>query len=277
MKAFKYSPLVIAIASLPLHATDAIPAVSSTNLKADFSFGSSDGEDTKIAAASLAIPIGNDFGAQLDTAMGEVGNLDFGGAGLHLFWRNPESMLIGFTAMAVGYEDDRETLQRFGVESEYYFEDFTVTAALGRQTDHQDDTFFGELGASYYINPNLKFSLLYSGFSDDRFLSLGTEYRSVSFPNASIFLTAGTDDEENGQILGGVRFSFGGSSQSLKDRDRYDDPVNLVSNLMRSSAQAVKDRTGVSSSPTVANTPSTSTVVSGGGENGGSSGGGGIC
>lgn len=219
------------------------PAVSQPNLKIDVSTGVSNGDLTVNGGVSGTVPLGHAFGLQLDGAAGSVDENTYGGVGGHLFWRNPETLLVGATGMWARFEDADDSLFRAGLEAELYLSNFTLFSAGGMQWDSEDDSAYGSAGISYYAMPNLILSVQASGFDDYQNYQLGAEYRPATLETSSIFVDTGIDDdsEVSGHI--GLRMSFGAPSSTLKDRDRYDDPVNIVSGLMRSSGETILDRT----------------------------------
>jgi hypothetical protein len=261
-----FTPLFTVLVLTPAFASDQLPAVSAPNLKADLAAGSSDGDLAGISSLSATVPIGDASGFQLDSAFGKVGDQNLGGAGAHLFWRDPNSMLLGVTGMVSRVEGASDNLARAGLESEFYQGNFTISASAGGQWDFRGTTAYSSVGTSYYVTPNFILSSRVSGFSNVRTIQIGSEYRPKSHSRTTFYADIGTDNDHNEFALAGIRFSFGGTGKTIKDRDRQDDPINIVSSLMSSSAQAVKERTGAVKEPTVA-VPKT-TVVNGGGGGG---------
>lgn len=263
--------LLAALVITPVQADERAPAVSAPNLKADLAGGVSDGKAAGITGISGTLPLGRSFGVQVDGAFGRVDDHNMGGAATHLFWRDPDTMLFGITGMASRVEDAADNLYRSGVETEFYLDDFTLAAAFGGQWDYKGSTGYADFGVTYYITPDFTFTSRASGFSDTRTIQVGSEYRPGGLGGTSFYVDLGTDNDDNEFAMFGVRFSLGGEGKTLKERDRFDDPINIVSSLMSASAEAVKEQTGA----LAAVTPPKTTVAAGGGGGGGC--GGGLC
>jgi hypothetical protein len=106
-------------------------AVSAPALTVDGSAGSIGGSPSGFFSAAGTVPVGNSFGAQLDTELGQSGKRGQGGTGAHFFWRDPDSGLVGATAMwsRIGGWN----VFRYGAEGEAYLGDFTLATAGGIQ------------------------------------------------------------------------------------------------------------------------------------------------
>jgi len=262
MKLAYYVPIFTVCIVANAFAEETYPAVSELNAKADFLTGASDGDVTSFIGLSGSIPLGQSYGLQVDTAIGKISNLTAGGVGGHVFWRNPEVMLLGVTGMWSRVEAASDSLERGGLEAEYYFDSFTVASSAGMQWDAKGNTSYASLGATYYYTPNIAVSSEVSGFSNKRSVKIGGEYRPESMDSSSFFVDTSVDNDNKLSGIVGVRFSFGAPSKTLRKRDRFDDPINIVSSMMSASASAVVEQT-----------KKTETKVA----SGGSSGGGGIC
>ena len=70
------------------------PAVSTINAKAQALFGSFDSEGAALGLGSLSLPIGREFGFQVEGGFGEVSADDYWGGGAHFFWRDPSIGLL---------------------------------------------------------------------------------------------------------------------------------------------------------------------------------------
>jgi hypothetical protein len=74
------------------------PAVDGPNGKIE-GFGGSFADKTIYGAkGAFSVPLGNQFGLQIDGAAGSFDDRGFGSIGGHLFWRNPAQGLIGIYA-----------------------------------------------------------------------------------------------------------------------------------------------------------------------------------
>ena len=169
-----------------------------------------------------------------------------GGFGGHVFYRNPNQMLFGVTAMwsniAGPYEDIDSDTRRAGVETELYLGDFSILPSAGLQNSHGDTTGYANLGAIYYGTDNLALGASLSGSSSSRAVQAGVEYRPDNWTSMSYILDMGVGTDGPPFFLGGVRFSFGAPSRTLKDRDRYDDPGNIVTYMNTASSSAIVAR-----------------------------------
>lgn len=268
-------PLLTALIAPHAHAAEIaetadfsqLKAVSAPNGKLELGGGSVNERFLGLVGMSVALPLGASFGTQIDGSVGTSGEDAFAGVGGHLFWRDPETLLLGATGMLARFDDSDETLYRAGVEAEWYLMDVTLFAAGGAQWDANDPSAYGTIGASYYATPDLVLTAKASGFDDYYNFQAGVEYRPSMLAGGSLFVNGGIDDDSQGFAMAGLRFSFGGSGKTLKQRDRYDDPVNLVTDLMNASAGKIRDRTRHALQP----------ASSGGGGGGGGGCGGGIC
>jgi hypothetical protein len=264
VKLLRFAPIISILVVSPVYSKDSAPAVSSPNAKVEMTSGISDGSGVGIGSFSGSLPLGHSFGMQVDGALGQVGNKTVGGVGNHLFWRDPSTMLFGVTGMWSRVERATHDLERGGLETEFYLDEFTLSSSAGGQWDARGKTGYASFGVTYYATPNLALSSQVSGFSNNRLVQFGAEFRPQQMESSSFFIDTGIDNDHKAFALAGIRFSIGAPSKTLRKRDRYDDPINIVSSMMSASAPAVITQT---SKPTVA-----TTVASGGG-----GGGGGIC
>ena len=113
-------------------------AVSTTNFKAEGLYGNVDGQKVKGVGGSASVPVGGDFGLQIDGLAGEINPEDFQGVGLHVFWRDPARGLLGLTTSYTELADIGAT--RVGVEGEYYRDRFTLAAYGAHQSGDIDNS-----------------------------------------------------------------------------------------------------------------------------------------
>ena len=78
------------------------PAVSELNAKIEGIGGVIDGDGTGAIAGSVALPLFESFGLQLDALGGTTDSNGLVGYGGHLFWRDPAQGLIGATLSRSG-------------------------------------------------------------------------------------------------------------------------------------------------------------------------------
>lgn len=217
----KLFPLAI---SLAVSGTAMADAVSGVNGKVDAFAGKIDSSHTENLAAAIAMPLGKDYGLQLDALVGQIGSNDLEGLGVHAFRRDPSRYLLGATAAYV--ELGSTTVERYGVEGEWYTSQLTVAGALGYQGGDVSDDGYVSLEGRYYATDDLMVTLGAS-YADnaDRF-GLGAEYQTP-LSGLSLFAVAMNGNDNFDAVVGGLRYYFG-SNKSLKQRHREDDPVNSL-------------------------------------------------
>lgn len=248
----------LTLPALPALAGDA-PAVSSTNMKADLSAGALSGGPAAVAGATLTTPISHDFGFQLDAAFGSADRDTRGGLAAHAFYRDPETMLLGGTAMwsqLNGPHRNAQTeLVRYGVESEFYLGDFSILPSAGVQVAHGDATGYATVGGIYYATPNVALASSVGGASNIRFVQFGAEARLDPDSNMSYLFDTGLSNMGPGYVMVGVRFAFGAPSRTIQERDRYDDPGNIVTYMNTTAANVITAPTAHIPAPAPAPAP----------------------
>jgi hypothetical protein len=127
---------------------------------------------------TVTVPLGHDFGAQIDLGSGAFGNRANGSGAGHLFWRDPDYGLVGvygsgiYSARAGG-----RTQWNAAAEIERYIGPITGKALLGAQgfgfnstytlspypglpwTPNQPDRFFDKVSLTYYPIDDLALSI----------------------------------------------------------------------------------------------------------------------
>ena len=200
------------------------PAVSELNGKLSLTGGDANGDNVGVASGSLSIPWRHSYGIQLDAAAGQIGGSSLQGAGAHIFRRDPERYLLGAILSSVKWQS--ESMNRIGVEGEYYTASWTFSGTLGGQSGGIGSGGFGSANARYYFTPNtmLEAGLATSG-SDGRF---NLRLESTPFEGLrglGLFTDLATGNDGYDQILLGVRYYFGAKKTLIK-RHREDDPRN---------------------------------------------------
>jgi hypothetical protein len=219
-----------------------IPAVSTVNGKIEGAGGYYKDDVSSGArfqgVASLSLPLGCLFGAQIDIGGGDLDGDGFVGAGGHLFMRDPSSYLLGLHAQYINLSGD--DIFRIGPEAELYLGDVTLSAMAGFEDAHKfnSDNVVAQFEAAYYINDNFK---LYGGYR--HFLpvdagAVGFEFKPESLP-ASVFVDAMVGSDHYASVMGGLRFEFGATDKSLKARQREDDPGHFFNLLARAAENCV--------------------------------------
>lgn len=214
-------------------------AVSGPNLSVAVQGGTVDGDGAGIVSASGSIPVGERYGIQIDTLFGKHGPTEHKGIGGHLFYRDAD-YLAGLTAMTS--EEGDYNFSRYGVETEFYLDDFTFAPAGGLQRGNGNigNTGFYTVDGSYYMNDNLKFTVGSTGFSSVQAAYAGAEWQPQEQEPFTVFANAGSADEGNAFALAGVRYTFGADNSSLKKRDRTGDPANIVKTAMEYTGSAIQ-------------------------------------
>jgi hypothetical protein len=241
-------------AGMPAWAAETAPAVSAPNVKLDLMGGALSGGPAALAGATVTAPLGHAFGVQIDGAIGNADRDMRGGMAAHLFYRDPDQMMLGATGMwsnIAGPQKDAETnLRRFGLEAEFYLGDFSILPSAGTQNSYGDTTGYASLGGIYYMTPNMALGASLSGVSDTRAVQAGFEYRPEGFTSMSYLADMGVGTDGPPFFLAGVRFSFGAPSKTLQERDRYDDPGNIVTYMNTVGASSVTTKTNHNPAPT---------------------------
>ena len=206
--------------------------MSSLAGKLDLSGGRFDSTSGERVSGSLAGAFSAGFGWQADGMWSEIGSRDFRGIGGHVFWRDPQQALIGFTAAAID-RDGVESTQA-GIEVEYYLPRATLAFGGGYAGIRYDEpVFFIDTDADgSYLNGEVRYYL-----TDDFAVSIGgmrslgndLGFASVEYQTPvaglSFFATSANGDNGYDHTLAGVRYYFG-SPKHLKLRHRMDDPNN---------------------------------------------------
>lgn len=213
-------------------------AVSSINGKVDTIYGNVDGKEAKLAAGSFTTPLPLNLGLQLDALNGTVGSNHVDGFAGHLFWRNPAVGLFGVTGSTTEYRSN--TLERVGVEAEYYLNKFTLAGAHGRQTGDTSHSDYHRLQLTYYPTENL--ALTVGGSRDihrDK-IALDLEYQTP-VNGLALFVNSSRGQSGYDHTVAGLRYYFG-QRKSLLKRHREDDPLNPLITISSGFAQHIERR-----------------------------------
>lgn len=216
------------------------PAVSGPNGKIAVIGGVHDEDDVKSDSlvgltGSYTLPLGYNYGVQIDGLAGLVGDDFTGGVGGHLFWRDPT---VGLLGVAAGYSFiDRDNGVKnsdaaiFAAEGELYLDRFTISAlagvAFGKNTN---DDFFGSVELAWYLSDDFVMAggLTHDGAHD---VSGHVEFEfqpgMQGLPGLSLFARGEVGGNDFAQVLVGIRYYFG-DPKSLIDRHRRDDPTENI-------------------------------------------------
>ena len=217
--------LTLSLSLLPFTATGwAGEAVSALNGKLETIYGAIDNNESKAAQASLDAPLAKNIGLQLDGLVGEISPKHIDGVGGHLFWRDSELGLLGVTGSWV--EQGGWHVNRAAVEGEYYHRRLTTGILAGHQSGDINDSGFGSLNLSYYPVDDLMLGVSGGLSGSNSRLAVTAEYQTP-LPGLTVFVKAATGNDDYDQILGGIRYYFGGK-KSLIQRHRQDEPPNRL-------------------------------------------------
>lgn len=225
MKKTLMSGVIAALCATGALAAD--PAVSSINGKVSVDGGNFDGHGGTLASASLSLPVGHAFGVQLDAAAGSIHSSGAGGFGAHVFWRDPDRALLGLTASSSRLE--HADTRRIGAEGEAYFQNVTLRSRLGRQEGDGKDGNYFNLGARWYITPDVMVSISGERAVERNYGRIGAEWQlnASSMPGLALYFDAVKGESHYDAALVGVRYYFG-ETKSLVQRHRRDDPDSLL-------------------------------------------------
>ena len=224
-----------------------LPAVAEANgkLSAEGGIGGARGIPTRgqgVLSGSFTLPLLQSFGFQMDGAAATLNNLFVGGTGVHLFWRDPKTALVGATGgvFSVG----GATFGRFGGETDLYVNDFaTLSAGIGYQTGATSAKAiipkgaYGKLGATFYPEPNLAISLSASRNPGVWGGNAEIEYQPAGWKSVSLFANTSIAEHREFSAKAGARIYFG-SSKTLIRRHREDDPTSYMAALADLAAHA---------------------------------------
>lgn len=231
-------------AALPayLPIPESLPAVSAVNGKIGLLGGSLSGNGAFGASGSLAMPLGSQFGAQIDGLLGTTDSKTFYGIGGHVFWRDPSVGLLGGYASYVGWSGSTTIggggdlplfdvtgadVGKVGVEAEAYLGRMSFEA-LGAYQFGSNTGFTGQATAAYYATDDLRLELGYNFLQGPGgSITAGGEWQFTG-TSTSLFVDASYASSNSWSAVGGIKMYFGGEQKSLIRRHREDDPANLL-------------------------------------------------
>lgn len=189
-------------------------AVAASSFQAEAFGGGDESGGMYGGGVSLTLPLGSSLGLQVDGVGGKAASeTSFYGGAAQLFFRQPDSHLIGVAVSALSVDD----ASQFGISAigEYYLDQITLEALAGIQTgDIVDGGFGGRIGFAYYASPNLRVG---GGLSYTEASELGgdlnVEYLVAPGSGLALYAMGGFD---NGGALGlvGLRLYGGAPDQA---------------------------------------------------------------
>jgi hypothetical protein len=241
----------------PAYTDQADPAVSAFNTKYEGYGGSVANRSIYGAAGSFAVPLGGQFGLQIDGNGGSLDGSSFMAGGGHLFWRDPSRALLGFYGASTYWDRfGGVNVNYVGGEAEYYLGPLTIQGVAGVEfgnTATQVSTtsvaaappllglttssveafaiktrFFDQINFKYYVNNDLSAYVGHRYLGGKNALALGTE---AALPlgggvMGSAFVEGRIGESDNHGIWGGLKLYFGPTDKPLIARSRRDDPFN---------------------------------------------------
>ena len=234
-----FATVLLAASTISVYAADPVaapaskPAVDGFNGKLSLGglYESANGKNGYFYAdSSFSIPLGQRFGAQVDTALAINGDVTAGGVGAHVFWRDPSLGLLGGYGEIVYSSSGSPSIYRFGAEAEAYFDRFSVEAFAGVQdAETIKPIFTGDLTLAFYPIDDLRLSAGVVRNFDETSGVIGLEYAFQNSGTTQPVIFANAEfGEDTTTVKAGLRLYFGQSSKSLIARQREDDPRNRI-------------------------------------------------
>ena len=235
------------------------PAVDGFNGKLEGLGGSFADRSIYGAKGSFSVPLGTQFGLQLDGAAGSFDSRAFGSVGGHLFWRNPAQALFGVYANYTYWDQfGGARVGQVAGEGEVYLGRFTIQGIAGVEFGNSatfatssttvtgipngtatttttlaefynvKTRFFDQINLAYYIQDNVKVFVGHRYLGGLNAAAFGAE---AALPlgggtMASLFVEGRAGEDDFRGVWGGVKFYFGQRDKSLIQRHRQDDPIN---------------------------------------------------
>jgi hypothetical protein len=240
------------------------PAVDGVNAKVD-GFGGSIGNRSLYGSqGAVSIPLGGQYGAQLDGMVGVWTGRTFENIAPHLFWRDPARGLLGFYSSHTWWDQFGGVyVGQVAGEGEWYSGPLTLQGIAGVEYGNSRTNaivtpagtllrtfdirtrFFDEINLKYYVSNDWDMYAGHRYLGGKNMLALGTEVAVplglVKGAVATGFVEGqvGTGNAEG--IWGGLRFYFGQKDKPLIDRHRQDDPPLWSRNALQSVNNSCKE------------------------------------
>lgn len=217
-------------------------AVSELNYKISSTHGNYNSYEGYSIDGSASFPIGESFGIQVDSLYLKTNAEEFKGLGSQFFWRDYKKGLLGIHG---GFIHDA-TLKSYGASfmGEYYLENLTFGSTAGWNQIRYEETvsfesrsqtgFHGGLYCIYYPIDDLSFTLTAQSKHDIKSIQYDLEY-ALPANGVSILASVQNAEDNYEQAYLGLRYYFGSSSsrrKTLKERHRWDDPINILHGML---------------------------------------------
>jgi hypothetical protein len=226
--------------------TAPLPAVDGLNAKISGFGGVAEDVPLYGGAGSVTLPLGHEFGLQLDGLLAgfdseDQGNVTLAGTAAHLFWRDPSHGLIGAYGHYI-HADAFDGVDIFagGVEGALYWGQFTLEGVAGVEGGEVDTSFgnfaidtrfFDVAQVAWYPVDDLKLSAGHSYSLGENSALFDAEWGLDAGGGimASLFANGSISEDGDGAVLGGLRLYFGQQPKTLIRRHREDDPLTTSS------------------------------------------------
>jgi hypothetical protein len=232
------------------------PAVDAVNEKIEAFGGSVAGKSVFGVNGSVTLPMGGQFGAQVDGSLGSLDQDTFAAVAGHLFWRDPSRALLGvYVSENYWDRDGGLNVAHVAGEGEYYWGRFTLQGLAGVEFGNSGSTvagtsistgplvtttttffdaydvktrFFDQINLKYYFGDDISAYVGHRYLGGLNALALGAEFarpigRGVL---ASAFVEGRVGENDARGIWGGLKVYFGPSDKPLIARNRVEDPNN---------------------------------------------------
>lgn len=200
------------------------------------------------AVGTITVPLGHQFGAQVDLGSGTFGNRANGSAASHFFWRDPDYGLVGVYGSGIySTRAGGRTQWNAAAEIERYIGPITGKALLGAQgfgfnstytgspyhglawTPHQPDRFFDKVSLTFYPIDDLALTIGHIYTRNTNGIHGEIEYIIPQFRGSeiapSVYVKGNYGWNNSSNVMAGLRVYFGNHDKSLIRRHREDDPA----------------------------------------------------
>jgi hypothetical protein len=195
------------------------------------------------ALGSLSMPLGCEWGFQLDATAASFDGRFLGAGAGHLFWRDPAKALFGVYGSYTYWDQvGGVRIGHVGPEAEWYLGRWTLQGLAGvefgnnasgliggvTQTYDISTRFFDEVNLAYYLTDDFKAYVGHRYLGAKNALALGGEYGMPLGHGimASLFAEGRIGEDDYHGVWAGVRFYFGQHDKTLIRRHREDDPTD---------------------------------------------------
>ncbi len=208
------------------------PAVSGPNFKLEpyGGWGSRNdggGEYIYGVAGAFSMPLGQQWGLQIDGLLGQWGGNTFYGTAGHLFWRDPNVGLAGIYGSFKHLDTPTgSNIGQVAFEGEYYMSQWTARGVVGWEGLDTPSNIFTRLDLDWYATPDIALSAGYHYTGGNSALALGAEWltqHGVGGNRLSVF-GEGRIGTNHNSILAGIKL-YSGQAPTLMAKHRQDDPV----------------------------------------------------